>query len=200
MSYFLDSNVLIDWILISEKVKDNDELSDDSTLRKRIKEMSYAYILMNLFFETMDKKDVLTSNFAIAETYKRVYDEILYEKLYEKAIPYTMWEKLKKSEELNEEKITIFRDNVFGYITKFKKKFSIVHDVVDKQYFSTFFHKSDIGVYDSFLLSTAVKNNAEFFITRDSAVIDLRKKPSINQNIPIVLKRPDEFLRAYNEQ
>lgn len=180
MSYFLDSNVLIDWILISEKVKDNDELSDDSTLRKRIKEMSYAYILVNLFFETMDKKDVLTSNFAIAETYKRVYDEILYEKLYEKAIPYTMWEKLKKSEELNEVKITIFRDNVFDYITKFKKKFSIVHDVVDKQYFPTFFHKSDIGVYDSFLLSTAVKNNAEFFITRDSSVIDLRKKPSIN--------------------
>jgi hypothetical protein len=148
----------------------------------------------------MDKKDVLTSNFAIAETYKRVYDEILYEKLYEKAIPYTMWEKLKKSEELNEEKITIFRDNVFDYITKFKKKFSIVHDVVDKQYFSTFFHKSDIGVYDSFLLSTAVKNNAEFFITRDSAVIDLRKKPSINQNIPIVLKRPEEFLRAYDRR
>jgi predicted nucleic acid-binding protein len=200
MSYFLDSNVLIDWVLISEKIKEDDNLSDDHTLRKRIKEMSYAYTLVNLFFNSMDKKEVLTSYFAIAETYKRIYDEILYEKLYEKAVPYTMWEKLKKYENLNEEKITIFRDNVFNYIRKFKKNFTVVNDVVDKQYFSTFFHKSDIGIYDSFLLSTALKNNADYFITRDSGVIHLRKKTAINQNIPIFLKKPDEILRAYNNK
>jgi len=38
MSYFLESDILIDWILISEKVKDNDELSEDSILRRRIME------------------------------------------------------------------------------------------------------------------------------------------------------------------
>ena len=65
MSYFLDSNVLIDWILISENRKDNEELSG--------------------------------------------------------------------------EKITIFRDNVFKYIARFKKFFNVVNDVVDKKYFPTFF-------------------------------------------------------------
>lgn len=199
MSYFLDSNVLIDWILISENRKDNEELSDDVTLRKRIKEMSYAYTLMDLFFENKQKTDIITSNFVIAETYKRVYDEILYEKLYEKAIPYTMWEKLKKSEELSGEKITIFRDNVFKYIARFKKFFNVVNDVVDKKYFPTFFHKSDIGIYDSFLLSTAVKNNADYFITRDGGIINLRRKKSIIKKIPIDIKKPDELLRGYNK-
>ena len=70
ITYFLDSNILVDWILISESKKNKENNLKDDVLRKRFKEMSYGYTLVEIFFNVQKQVNVLTCNFSLAESYQ----------------------------------------------------------------------------------------------------------------------------------
>ncbi len=204
MKYFLDSNVIADWVLISDKIEKNENFEfNDKILEKRFKVMSYSYTLIEILFNQETNDKVLVSNFALAETYDVIYNELLCEKLFEKAIPYTLWQKRHTIERPSESKINIFRTQIFKHIGKLKKKSIIVKDEIDDKIFPFFYHQSDIGKYDSLLLSTAIINHSDYFLSRDTKIIDFRKKRKFTNNkekFKIEINKPQEIIRAFNTE
>jgi predicted nucleic acid-binding protein len=189
ITYFLDSNILVDWILISESKKNKENILKDDVLRKRFKEMSYGYTLVEIFFNVQKQVNVLTCNFSLAESYNIIYNEIVFSRLYKKAIPFTMWKKLKKNERLSQNDIDDFSSSVLNYFKKLKNRVEIVNDVIENRFFPLLYHKSNIGIYDSMLITTAIENNANYFVTRDKDIIKLKNKKSLKK-LPIELIHP----------
>jgi len=198
MKYFLDTNIIVDWILIKEKIENEKELEEDGLLRKRFKEKSFSYTLLEIFLNVEKDVEVVTCDFAWAEAYSIIYDEIICKKLYMEGIPYRMWNKLRKYKELRGDAIDVFRSQVINDFEKLKTRIETVKDEVDDEIFPLLFHKSRMGIYDAMILTTAIVNKADYFVTQDKDIVNVSKKPFFK--FPMELTNPRDLLKEFENK
>ncbi|HDH81816.1 MAG TPA: PIN domain-containing protein [Thermoplasmatales archaeon] len=173
--YFLDSNVIIDWIVISTKLEQDVDIEKGESIQARFREKSYAYTVVNLLLGEPNV-DVMTCDLALAESYGGVKNEIVCEKLYRRGIPYSMWKSHEKYEKLRGDDLDLFHSTMTKYFRKLKKSVRIARDIVDDDVFPLLYHKGNVGIYDSILITTAIMNGANIFITQDTRIVKLKNK------------------------
>lgn len=164
---FIDANIIVHYIILN-KMK---ELDKDS---KEYRSIKPSYELMDkLLKETIEDFKFYTSNLAFTETIHALYDEYKCRRMRKEGVPLSSWTRIKPQFILDEEdlkeltaEITMVAEKCIGKITLIPEKyhFEMVTD---------FMLNKEIATQDSILLSTAISNNCDFFVTQDR---ELREK------------------------
>lgn len=205
---FIDANVIANWILISSSANRVEELKDDKILSERFRAFSYSYVLIEALKEDKTYK-AATSTLALGEVYHVLYNEVLSLKMYRSGIPLTLWSKLRNKNDLTEDEKSIFWDTVRSYLNELKSFIAVVDDKVDDEIYPKLVLDYGLRPHDAILLTTAIKNRCEWFITNDSEIINLNKqktkkrkksKPPLSKLFNITPDFPQNFLKETKEE
>lgn len=202
---FIDANVIANWILISSSVERLEELRDDKILSERFRTFSYSYVLIEALKED-DMYEAVTSTLAIGEVYHVLYNEVLSLKLYRSGIPITLLSKLRSKNDLTEDEKSLFWETVRSHLNELKSFIVVIDDNVNDEVYPKLVLDYGLRPHDAILLTTAVCNGCNWFITNDSEIIQLNKqkskgkkrrkeKPPISKLFNIVPDSPQNFLR-----
>jgi len=194
---FLDSNVIANWILIADSAERLEEFRDEEILKERFENISYSYTLVEALIATEEYK-VKTSNLAIGEVYHVIYNEILSQKMYRLGIPLTLWSKMREKHRLSESEKFLIKDSVSKHLRKLKKSVELVKEEVDDEIYPKLVLDYRLRTHDAILLTTAILNNCEWFITNDKEIVNLnrRRKASFSEVFKIIPDLPQNFLRV----
>ncbi|NJE11888.1 PIN domain-containing protein [Thermococcus sp. LS2] len=155
--------------------------------------------------------EAVTSTLALGEVYHVLYNEVLSLKMYRSGIPLTLWSKLRNKNDLTEDEKSIFWDTVRSYLNELKSFIAVVDDKVDDEIYPKLVLDYGLRPHDAILLTTAIKNRCEWFITNDSEIITLNKqklkdkkrkkrKPPLSELFNITPDSPQNFLRETKEE
>ena len=194
---FLDSNVIANWILIADSAERLEEFRDEEILKERFENISYSYTLVEALIAT-GEYEIKTSNLAIGEVYHVIYNEILSQKMYRLGIPMTLWSKMREKHRLSESEKFLIKDSVSKHLRKLEKSVELVKDEVDDEIYPKLVLDYRLRTHDAILLTTAILNNCEWFITNDKEIVNLnrRRKASFSEVFKIIPDLPQNFLRV----
>jgi len=189
--FFVDTNVLAYWLLgrgnILSSILDRFKLMDEflNIYRERY---SDAINFIDRIIETKGKgikNEFFVSNFAINESFSVIKDELRTILLLKKGIPISRWKDQLYSPEINSEdyefiyKLILKQfDIIFEgrsiepSIESSPEEYENYYDV----YTSILFLIRDAKTQDSTLLTTAILNGADYFVTKDDRLIGSANK------------------------
>lgn len=207
---FIDANIIANWILISSSANRVEELKDDKILSERFRTFSYSYVLIEALKEE-NTYEAVTSILALGEVYHVLYNEVLSLKMYRSGIPLTLWSKLRSKNDLTEDEKSIFWDTVRNHLNELKSFIAVIDDKVDDEIYPKLVLDYGLRPHDAILLTTAILNECEWFITNDSEIIQLNKqkskhkkrrkgKPPLSKLFNITPDSPQSFLREIKEE
>lgn len=195
---FLDANVIANWIIFKKalEIMINEEEKNDFLLRRK-KDNSdafYSYKLLNkLRIDNIKNVNFITSSLAISEAISVINEKICMDKMYEQNIPFKYWFKYKPKFELKPNEVIELYNQIIGFKSIFipYKKIKLVEK--EKTNITVRIISLHKETHDSFLVSQAITNKANHFITTDSRLIQ-NLKDKIN-NIKIM--KPETFFLKY---
>ena len=181
---FIDANVIADWILLrnlSRRRVDVDSAYTRSMPVKRYERIKSSYCLIEKLVKGAGEKRLrfITSQLAVNEVFYVLYDDVCSVKMYIEGIPTVMWPRFRDSIRLTEEEADeLYRsilesfDEVFG-----GKQIEIVEDEANFEVFGFLVLRLGLRTHDATLMTTAILNKSDYFITRDRRILELSKEP-----------------------
>lgn len=174
MKVFLDTNVFVDWILFKNKMN----RLENGVFEERYKNIASSFKLIeNIINEKYKNVEAITSELAVAEIFSVLYEDAVNLKLYEQAIPtkYWTWKTVRKQnllteDEANELYYSIMKriDELFG-----EEKVIMVEDSYNQEILAYLTLRLGISSHDAILLTTAIEEDCDYFITRDTRLKEL---------------------------
>lgn len=194
---FLDANVIADWILVKKR-RTSIDLEEDSVLSERYRNLGFSYNLIERLQSL--KLEKYTSQLAIGEIFSVIYDDAINLKLYMKGFPTVTWNRLgiREKEKLNEEEAYgIYK----GIMERFDELFlfvEILDDVFDLEILSHLVLIRGIRTHDAILLTTAIFNEIDYFVTRDERLA--RKMRGSKNQFGLSILSPKTLLREISQK
>ncbi|RLI87444.1 MAG: hypothetical protein DRO98_04190 [Archaeoglobales archaeon] len=192
MKIFLDANIIADWILIKNKAQEVTDETEDNVLTERYRYMGYSYKLIEKI-RSLGLK-AYTSQLSIAEVFSVIYDDVINLKLFMKAIPTAAWNwlSIREKELLDDEEAYEIYEGILERFDELFLNVEIVDEVLDLELLSHLILKLGLRTHDALLLTTAILNGMDYFVTRDERLI--RKTRKLKKMPKIVILRPQSLL------
>jgi predicted nucleic acid-binding protein len=195
MKIFLDANVIADWILVKNKVRDDDQIKDDVIL-ERYRQIGYSFRLIDKIIKS-NKKIAITSQLVLAEVFSVIYDDVINMKLFAKAIPTALWNwiSIRGKEVLSEdEAYEIYNDTMKSFDELFSGV-ELVEETYNLELLGYFILKLGLKTHDAVILTTALENDATYFVTRDVRLIENLRAKEFKNKFSIKVRKPNAVLR-----
>ena len=219
--WFLDTNILASWTIIESRLLETlssrySYPSEYQTLyyNKFLPDVTFVNALLNPGIETFARdNEVYVSFLATNELFSAIRDEVLSLKLFHQGVPVSRWpgEKNRITLTKNESKL-IYTATLSIWGKLFGGNISIIEDDVsacgkyrrnennaapDSAYWDIsaplMFQVKNAKTQDIMLLTTAVMNGADYFVTRDERLIQAMKDANIDLGRMKIIK-PDTAL------
>ncbi len=207
--FVIDSNVLVHWlmshkiigyIITEQKLSPEFKRVYDKRYEKSVRFIDY--VLSN----PRENKDVVVVEFSLSEIFSGVREEARTVIMLNKGIPLSRWISRRETREATiPEKVgkriyeltlegfdVLFRTEVIGIIpTATPSAFPDFFEV----YSSLIFYNPELTTQDALLLTTAIFEDTDYFVTMDGYLTKLNKALRDAYNIRII--RPDKALNIY---
>ena len=210
--WFIDTNVVVHWILgdggILDLIKQKFHLNQDFVeIYKNRYEDSRLFVNVILEKKSMNKKDEFyISYFAINEIFSAVRDELRSIIMFRKGIPISRWRDSRNNPDINKEDYESIYQGVLKSYDKLFGSGDIL--LIEEQtpednesyfdiYSSLLFLIKQMKTQDATLLTTAILNEADYFITKDEALIKSAKK-KVEEEYNLTLSKPKNALQLLN--
>jgi len=122
-----------------------------------------------------------TSDLAISEIFYALYDEYRCRMMRRDGVPLSSWTRIKHRFKLEEEDLNELVNEITAFLDKVRDKLLHLKEVYNFEIIADMVLNHEIKTQDAILLSTAISNNCDLFVTQDR---ELRDK-QLNQIIRI---------------
>ena len=222
--WFIDTNVIASWVIVKSNLlrllsEEYSLPSEYHTLYEdKFKEdVEFIDRILNSdndkFFE---KYEIYFSFLATNELFSAIRDEVLSLKLFHKGEPVSRWPGAKNSIKLNPDEAKFIYDTAFGvWDILFDGKIVVLNDdpgieshltetkTIDSTYWDVYapllFTIDNAKTQDIMLITTAIMNEADVFVTRDERLINSVKKVLKEEYELEIIKPNTANLRMKNE-
>jgi predicted nucleic acid-binding protein len=198
MKLFLDSNIIADWILVKNKV--SKKVKDD-LLSQRYHYMSHSYKLIEELIAS--EVATVTSQLAISEVFSVLSDDAINMKLYMKAIPTAvwMWITFRNRERLSEEESLELHEGILRKIDDLfsDTKVDLIEDEFNLEIYSYLVLRLGMKTHDAILLTTAILNEVNYFVTRDDRLIENTRR-KFRDKFDVKLSKPINALNVVKSE
>jgi predicted nucleic acid-binding protein len=190
---FLDSVIIADWILITKMLAENIKISEKTY--KRYRKVIDSYHLLE-FIKNKNKETIFfTSQLCVSEVMSVIVDEFKLKVLYEDAVPMKYWYLQKNEIEMGGERIKEISDAISQFLTVFvsSNKIEMSVSLPDYSSFGNTFSAmvdNNLNTHDSILIAEAISNGCSYFVTRDTALIKVRRYNTLQ------ILNPSQFLNS----
>lgn len=178
---FIDSNVIANWIIISEALKLEKEKKPKNVLKEFHKKIQNSYFLLEKIKDNLFENCVFfTSQFALCEVYNVIGTEFKSRNLAKKRIPYRYWPSMLRQIKLKDEHFPEIDKSLKDFVNIFLNKEDY------KIYRAELYSQDDVGhllwicncnTHDGLLIAQAKYYNCKYFITEDKNLVEnMRKK------------------------
>jgi len=194
---FIDSNIIANWIIISEAIKLTKETKDKIELNDFHKKIQNSYLLLEKIKENKYENESVqffTSQFSLCEVYNVIGTEFKARKLFEKNIPFRYWTSMIKKIKLKNEQFPEINKSLDGFANTFLNPNNLKMNEVDT------YKKDNVGrllwiyncnTHDGVLIAQAINKKCNYFITEDEELIKNMK----NNHLGIKVYHCDTFIR-----
>jgi len=211
-TWFIDTNVLASWILVSSDIlekftgkygipKEYHELYH----KKFIGEISFIDTLLAESSEKLrERHEFLIPFLTTNELFSALRDEIICLKLFAKGDPVSRWPGNKNSLSMDEEEfIIVFKTTLKQVDVLMEGGLEIIEDCSGKYtsfwdvFASLLLKTENTKTQDVMLLTTAIMNEADFFVTRDERLITALKA-QLKERYSLEIMKPDTARLKFN--
>jgi len=171
LRFFIDTNILAQW-LFYKKLKE--KRTDKPIISPRYQRFKAAYEFIE---QIKEKKGVeaCISRLVVSELIHSLNLEAIAEKLYNEGLPFSSWRLHLQNISLDKTEADDIRNEVLKFLEdetdftpkKRKPKIKVLDDSRDYYLVSELMLKCSILTQDAILLSTAINNSCEYFVTSD---------------------------------
>ena len=169
---FVDTNVFSGYLILSG-IEERKPDTEKKELWKKYEKIKPCYDFIKKILLDNEKKKIVpfASGLVFSEIFNCIYDEAVCKKMIDDGVPLSSWVRLKNRFSLFIEDFEIeeLDNSVYGLFHS--KKFKIVADKYDLRLISELILKHHFMTQDSILISTAIKEECKFFVTRDKELI-----------------------------
>jgi hypothetical protein len=110
---FIDANVIANWVIVSEALKQKEENTGKKLLKDLHKKIQNSYFLLEKVKESDGKTCIFyTSQFALCEVYNVIGTEYKSRKLFEKRVPFRYWGIMLKEIKLKDKHFVEIEKNI----------------------------------------------------------------------------------------
>ena len=164
---FIDTNVVVHWIILSKiKTKNN----ESKALCTRHDQIKSSFDFMEHVLKNKDKSQFFfTSNLSLAEIYCGLFDEAKCSKMYNDGIPFSSWNKVKFSKKfpMTPDDMNDIYSSVEQLLRQIVRKITVVKDDYVLRNVAIFVLREKLKTHDAILLSEAMKHKCDYFVTND---------------------------------
>lgn len=169
------------YIILTNILKRHEDKKDIWKKHKRYA-VSYNFI-DNMKHKRFDDIGCCTSPLALSELISAIRDEFFCEKMYEDGVPFSSWRYPERRKELKDDDIIEINNNILEFLDTMtsirigKSKIKRLEERYDLEIISDLIIEKGCRTHDSILLSTAITNDAKYFVTQDRPLrkIDFHK-------------------------
>jgi hypothetical protein len=174
---FIDSNIIANWIIISEAMKLKKGTADKIKLDDFHKKIQNSYILLEKIKENKYENETcqfFTSKFSLCEVYNVIGTEFKSRKLFEKNIPFRYWMSMLKKMKLKNEQFPEIDTSLKGFTSTFLNPNDL------KMHPAESYKQDNVGrllwiyncnTHDGMLIAQAIDGNCNYFISEDEELI-----------------------------
>ena len=166
---FIDTNVLTHWIIIT-KMQELGKLRDIERYKKL--KQSYRFVENALNYKYKNVR-LYISDLTLAELVKAVTDFIVYERMRLEGIAAIYWKKYAKDYLFKKDEFDEFLEDIITISNKLRESFNIIDSRFDVEYYPFFIARVGLDAHDALLLSTAIKEKMNYFVTMDRDFLDI---------------------------
>ena len=172
---FIDSNIIANWILISERLKLKKEEQDKKLLKEFHKKIQNSYSLLEKIKDNEYRTcQFFTSQFALCEVYNVMGLEYKSRKLSEKRIPFRYWVKMMRDIKLKDKQFPEIDKSLIEFVNTFLNPNDLKIGRAER------YEQDSVGrllwiyncdTHDGVLVAQALNRNCNYFITEDDRLI-----------------------------
>lgn len=175
VKFFIDSNILANFIILNSIIKTK-KINVMSTKYSRFKE---SYNLVKKILLIKNNKFFFNSILSRTELYCAVLDEYKIRKLFLEGVPLSTWQRMKNDIFISKEEINDIKKAVSTFIEenlsqegsdREKGAIESLLDPYDFNHIADLVFNNGLRTHDAILISTAVNNGLNFFVTSDSSI------------------------------
>ena len=208
--WIIDTNVIVHWLMQKQIMPfavqhfhlANEFFETYSNRHRR----SFDYINQVLGLSGENQQFLITE-LSLSELFLGIRDEIRCIMLFIGGVPIARWQYKRESKDVNfseELSKTIYELTLKGFDSLFGEKrieiIPVASSSEEKTYFDVYssliFLYQDLRTQDALLITTAIFEKANYFVTTDSDLVDLGKKLRSKYGLQILL--PDTALQIIN--
>ncbi len=201
-TWFIDTNIIASWVIVESNLLQ--KLSEQYHYPKEYHQLYHTrYANEVTFINTiLDKEnknirknhEAFVSFLATNELFSAIRDEVLSLKLFNMGVPVSQWPREKNRIHLtNDEADFIYETALSVWDTLFGGNISIITDYdyeTDIDYWDVssrlLFTIENIKTQDVMLVTSAIMNGADYFVTRDERLIHDLKKEFLKENPDLI--------------
>jgi len=198
--WIIDTNILVHWLMVSQilefSIKKFHLHSEFLETYKNRYEESISFInkILNI---TEVKHDFVIVELSLNELFSGVRDEVRSILLFVKGIPISRWASKRETKEVSfppEMSEEIYKLTSLGIDSMLaNKKIAIIHTTSPSDennylevYSSLIFLYPDLKTQDAILITTGIFEKTDYFVTKDDALLNLRKEIGEQYGMEIV--------------
>ncbi len=192
---FIDSNVLVHWYLIKQRIKYKKEKHKKVILEK-YRNLKQSYDFIECITNNRIKGfNFFISDLVLSEMVTIINDFYISKKMDFHGIATIYWPKYRKDFLLDKNESREFEDDAINAIDFLSDKLDNLVDVLlDRQYYPHFISKYGLRTHDSILLTTAIKSNKgkiNFLVSMDRDFLELEN--SLENDLKIKIVKPQRM-------
>ncbi|MDD3036103.1 MAG: hypothetical protein PHO93_04245 [Candidatus Saccharimonadaceae bacterium] len=211
-TWFIDTNVLASWVLVTSDIlteftgKYGIPTEYNNIYHKKFNsDISYINTLLEIPCEKLQEKhECLIPFLTTNELFSAIRDEIICLKLFAKGEPVSRWPGSKNLFSLDEDEFKIiFRTTMKKVDVLMQGGLEIIEDCSGDYtefwdvFASLLLKTENTKTQDVMLLTTAIMNEADFFVTRDERLINVLKAP-LKEGYSLEIMKPETARLKFN--
>ena len=203
-SFFIDANVIANWLLVTLDINDHEDSGKYfKDIKKEYSKAYYSYLLLKSIYDNKTNNHHLhffTSSLAVSEVISVIHEKYLLDYLYKKGVSFKYWSKYKNKIPLNKKDLDLISLNIIKnfYIVFVPKIIKLSNDTILQHTIDLIINKK-CETPDAFLVSQSITNKCDYFITEDGILKKnlkaIKHLNGLNSQMSIeILKKDKNFI------
>jgi len=177
---FIDTNIIVHWVVIKKMIEERGEEVVD---RYRKLRQSYEFVEAVLTNE-FKRGEFYISRLTLTEMTKALVDFIVYEKMRLEGVAAIYWGRYFKEYLLTDEEFDSFLEGVIEASNILEEHLNLIDDeLFDLEYYPYFVARAGLSAHDAILLTTAIKYDMNYFVTMDRDFHDLLRNKRLRKRM-----------------
>lgn len=168
---FIDTNTMVQWAILRKAIE-----THGAEVINRYRKLEQSYRLVEGAINGRFRVGFYASNLALAEMIKAFSDFLISEKMRYEGVAAIYWGRYFKDFLLTDDEFDEFLEAVIELSNLIRDKLNVINDeILDLEIYPFFVARGGLKTQDAILLTTAIKNSMNYFVTMDRDFHDLLK-------------------------